>query len=74
MTLRQLRERVSYRQKDVAERCDVAVQTVYAWEKGESRPRPQYVRALAEMYEVTIAEVQAAVEASAIAAGKTDSN
>lgn len=64
MTLKQLREKLAYRQVDVASRCNVAVQTVYAWEKGESKPRLQHIRALAEMYAVSIAEIQDAISAS----------
>ena len=65
MTLKQLREKQAFRQVDVAARCNVAVQTVYAWEKGESKPRPPHIRTLAEMYEVSVADIQAAISESA---------
>ena len=65
MTLKQLRESHAYRQVDVAAKCNVAVTTVNYWEKGETKPRPPHVRALAELYEVSIAEIQAAIEEAA---------
>jgi transcriptional regulator with XRE-family HTH domain len=65
MTLRQLREARAYRQIDVAAHCNVSIQTVVAWEKGQSKPRPPQVRALAGFYELSIAEIQAAIEESA---------
>ena len=70
MTLKQLRERQAFRQVDVASRCNVAVQTVYAWEKGQSQPRPPHIRALAEMYGVTVAEIKAAIDETAAEAGQ----
>jgi DNA-binding XRE family transcriptional regulator len=64
LTLKELRESRAYTQTEVAAACQVAVNTVSNWERGFSEPRLPQIRRLAELFKVTIAEVQDAVRSS----------
>ena len=62
MTLKQLREARAMSQSEVARELQVTVISISKWENAAVTPQPQYVRALAKLYEVSIAEVQDAIK------------
>jgi DNA-binding transcriptional regulator YiaG len=65
MTLKELRERHAYRPVDIAAQCNAGMATVRAWERGEKKPSPPQIRALASLYGVSIDEIHCAIEESA---------
>jgi transcriptional regulator with XRE-family HTH domain len=61
MTLKELRESHALRQVDVAAKLRVAVQTVSDWERGAKTPRLVHIGDLAKLYQITVAEVNQAI-------------
>jgi transcriptional regulator with XRE-family HTH domain len=41
-TIKRIRKRLGYSQKDMAEFCGVAIRTISRWETGHSTPRPKH--------------------------------
>ena len=50
-TIREIRRRLSLKQRDLALRLRVSVVTVSRWERGESKPLPALAAALRSMAE-----------------------
>lgn len=50
--IRSLRSGAGMTQPDLANKLGVAVNTVSRWEKGESIPRPRYIKRMAEIFGV----------------------
>ena len=48
-TLKDLRERALLSQGELAKACDVNRQTIYHWESGLWRPKPEHQRKLVEI-------------------------
>jgi len=71
MTLRELREKRSMTQMEIAVAVEVSLPTVGAWEKGTSRPRPIHVRKLATLFGVSIEEMQAVLDTTAQSASSS---
>lgn len=65
MTLKDLRENLAYNQTYVAGYCGVTEVTVSRWENGQNEPRPHQIRMLSQLYGVSIADVRAAIRATA---------
>lgn len=64
MTLQQLRLSVAMTQAEVGVALRVSPTTVTSWETGRKIPRLINIRELAHIYSVTIAEINAAIEAT----------
>ncbi len=63
MTLRDMRLRRMWTQKELAARVGVSYQTIQAWESGQSRPRPSAMRQLTEALGVEPDDLYMAIEA-----------
>ena len=61
-TLKDLREGAFLTQAELAQKCGVSVQAVYAWEKGDTVPRFAHIRKLAEVLGKTPQEIFEAVQ------------
>lgn len=61
-TLRDLRERAMLSQSELAKLCEVATNTVYFWESGRSKPRPQQQRRLVQSLHCTPEELFTALQ------------
>lgn len=61
-SLKNLREAAFLTQAELAEKCGVSEQTVWAWEKGAATPRFRHIRKLAEVLGKQPAEIAAAVQ------------
>lgn len=60
-TLKDLRERALLSQGELAKACDVNRQTIYHWESGLWRPKPEHQRKLVEIFKCTPDELLAAL-------------
>lgn len=60
-TLKDLRERALLSQGELAKACGVNRQTIYNWERGLWRPKPEYQRKLVEIFRCTPDELLAAL-------------
>lgn len=57
-SIRQLREERGWRQLDLANKLDVVPATVYNWERGTHEPKASQLRALAEVFGVSMDEIE----------------
>ena len=57
-SLKELRARKNWTQKETAERAGISVQTYNAWEKDISRVSVGKVIALADLFEVELSEIK----------------
>ena len=64
MNLQQLRLNVAMTQAEIGVALRVSPTTVTAWEVSRAKPRLVFIRELARIYGVTIAEINAAIEAT----------
>lgn len=56
-TIKQLRDERGWTQQDLASRLDVAVSTVYQWERGKYEPRFSQMKALSLAFGVPMDEI-----------------
>ena len=63
-TLAQLRIDNALTQEELAKKIGVTRETIITWENAYNRPRPSHIRLLVEVFGVSIAEINAAIEAS----------
>lgn len=63
-TLKDWRERALLSQGELAKACGVNRQTIYHWESGLWRPKPEYQRKLVEIFKCTPDELLAALRAT----------
>ena len=60
-TFKDWRERALLSQGELARAADVNRQTVYSWESGRKRPKPEHKRRLVEIFKCTPDELLAAI-------------
>jgi transcriptional regulator with XRE-family HTH domain len=63
-TIRQLREARGWTREQLAYTLGLSVATVYKWEAGTSEPRSSTLRALAELFGVSMDDIEIPVVAS----------
>lgn len=61
-TLKDLREHALLSQGELAKACGVNRQTIYHWESGLWRPKPEHQRKLVEIFKCTADELLAALK------------
>ena len=57
-TIRQLREGRGWTQLELANLLGVTPATVYTWERGKNEPRASQFRRLAELFEVSMDDIE----------------
>jgi transcriptional regulator with XRE-family HTH domain len=70
MNLKELRERASYGQTELAKLLGISRTAIFRWEDGERSPSPARIRKLAALYGVSVQEVKEAVESTCLAREK----
>ncbi len=68
MNLAEARIRVGLSQRQVADKLKISDSAVCQWEKGQTKPKLQYVKVLASLYRVSIDELLEEI------GGETDGN